>query len=243
MPLTAQNRSREHVIPRWLQHERGISAEVLSAGFAKAGVVQIKREMSMDQFLAAHVCQSCNTGWMSALETQARKPLLDLLAQRADWCSLAREEQLLLAKWATKTAIACNSVIPEPTRVDPRFVRRFDKARNQNLGRCAVVAGRLSVPNRFGYLQTIQHNHYIVPADNQTVTCRLTFYLDGLVLLVAFADQDLGYTFELVPGVHQPLWPARGHEWKPERAPNFDGTLEDLRRFGDALDIRYRIDR
>jgi hypothetical protein len=28
-----------------------------------------------------------------------------------------------------------------------------------------------------------------------------------------------------------------------ERAPNFDGTLEDLRRFGDALDIRYRIDR
>jgi hypothetical protein len=241
-PLTGQNRSREHVIPRWLQEERGISDELLSAGFANAGAVQITREMPLDQFLAGHVCKPCNTGWMSVLETHARKPLLDLLAQRVDCAALLPDERLTLAQWAIKTAIACNSVIPEPARVDARFVRQFDKARNDNLGRCAVVAGRLALTHRFGYIQTTQRNHFIIPADNQTVTCRLAFLLDGLAIVVAFADQDLGYTFELVPDVHRPLWPARGHECKPGRAPTFDGSLEDLRRFSDSLDIRYRLD-
>jgi hypothetical protein len=149
-PLTGQNRSKEHVIPRWLQAERGISAEVLSAGFATAGAVQITREMPLEQFLAGHVCRSCNNEWMSQLETQARTPLLSLLAQRVECATRSQDEKLILAKWAIKTAIACNSVIPELTRVDQRFVRQFDKARNENLGRCAVVAGRLSLSNRFG---------------------------------------------------------------------------------------------
>lgn len=196
--LTGENRSKEHVIPRWLQAERGISAEVLSAGFSNSGAVQITRAMLLDKFLAGHVCQSCNNGWMSQLETQAQTPLLNLLAQHVQSATpLSPDEKLILAKWAIKTAIACNSVIPELTRVDQRFVRQFDKARNENPGRCAVVAGRLSLSNRFGYIQTPQRNDYIITPEHQTVTCRVAFYLDGLVLLVAFADQNLGYTFEL----------------------------------------------
>lgn len=145
-PLTAQNRSKEHVIARWLQDERAINAEVLSAGFATSCAAKVTREMPIDQFLAGHVCQSCNNGWMSELEVQARKPLLDLLARRVEARTLSQNEKLILAKWAVKTAVACNSVITEPTGVDRRFVRQFDKARNQNLGRCAVVSGRLSLP-------------------------------------------------------------------------------------------------
>ena len=156
--------------------------------------------------------------------------------------TLDSDEKLLLSKWTIKTAIACNSVIPEAVRIDPRFLRQFDKGRSDNVGRCGIFAGRLNLPARFGYIQTTQSNPLVLIKEDQPVTCRLVFYIDGLVLLVAFVDPDLGYTFELAESVHQPLWPLRGYEWRSERVPKFTGTLADLRAFSDALGIRYRLD-
>ena len=59
--LNNQNRSREHVIPRWLQEERGLTVEVLSSGFGIEETVNIKRQMPMDSFLAGQVCKDVIT--------------------------------------------------------------------------------------------------------------------------------------------------------------------------------------
>jgi hypothetical protein len=78
--------------------------------------------------------------------------------------------------------------------------------------------------------------------DDQTVTCRLAFLLDGAALVVAFADQDLGYSFETRPRRARAAAARARPRVETRAVPTFDGTLEDLRRFSDALANRYRID-
>jgi hypothetical protein len=104
-PLT-----REHVWPRWLsgffgeQVEPHVSAEedeVLHVWSAKLATQTVKR-----------VCRACNNGWMADLENQARAPLTAVLDAQA--MTLVPSEQGALARWALKTATACDLCNPQP---------------------------------------------------------------------------------------------------------------------------------
>jgi len=239
--LTKSNRSKKHVIPRWLQENRGIPDEVLSAGFGDSSGITIQRRLDMDSFLAGNVCTACNNGWMNDLEVDTRDILIRLLDRLLSPKQLNDDDLLQLAKWNVKTAIACNSALPGDPKIDPSFVKQFGFARGRNLGTCGVFAGFLNIPNRFGYIQITADNPMLV-GQNPAQFC-VALYLDRLFLITVIAAKGLGYTFELVENVHIPIWPGRGHEFrKDQHSLPLTGTEGDLKTVTDALQVRYRFE-
>lgn len=112
----------EHVWAKWLRRTRG-AQQLLSGHTGKRmplewpsmylsddGRYTSTRERQRDwaellPHVTVKVCKDCNTGWMSQLETQAKEIVGPLLfgGQRV-W--LGPEEQLRMARWATKSFMA-----------------------------------------------------------------------------------------------------------------------------------------
>ena len=188
--LTKSNRSKEHIVPEWLQKARGLSDQTLSAGFGTASSLTIKRQMDLDSFLAGKVCENCNNGWMHDLEEATRSLLIRLLDRDANPETLGEEERQQLTKWAIKTAISCNSALSDEPQIDGGFIRDFDRGRGNNLGKCGVFGGRLDLQNRFGYVQTTADNP--MSLSPQPAEIRVGLCIEGLVLLIVVVDKGLG---------------------------------------------------
>jgi hypothetical protein len=108
--LADLGRAKEHIIPIWLQDEWGLSDNLLEpTHFDKQGEVLSVRRHCVSGLLAGHVCQPCNNGWMSSLETAARPLILDLAEGRRKICSLDNSEALLLARWTVKTCYSLHA--------------------------------------------------------------------------------------------------------------------------------------
>jgi hypothetical protein len=215
---------------------------MLSAGFGDANGFKVNRRMVMDSFLAGEVCRTCNNGWMSELEDENRDLLIGLLCNSRKLSELGQEERLSLARWTVKTAIACNSAIQEGPRINPEFVRWFDKGRNVNIGRCGVFGGGLSRGRGFGYIQTSQLYDLMLGEGEKEVGVRIALCIDGLVLLTVIVNLNIGYVFELIEKVHEPLWPGRGHTFKEPPSSAGEAGV-DLKVFSDLVGVRYRIDK
>jgi hypothetical protein len=115
--------TREHLWPDWMRRAYGaegayphdVSEEVDGASVNE-------REWNQPPFslTVRAVCGSCNSGWMSTIETQA-KPLLERLLQYQGR-RLHRREQRILASWALLKAI-----VMDQTHADRQIV--FDSHR------------------------------------------------------------------------------------------------------------------
>jgi hypothetical protein len=109
-PLTRHNRSREHVIPRWLVfHLKAQANRFVGTHWNYPNepiVIFDEREQDLLSLVLGNVCKPCNTGWMAKLEEETR-PLLELLLTG---CStvLTSEQCDILARWTFKTAAALN---------------------------------------------------------------------------------------------------------------------------------------
>src|SRR5579863_2892239 len=99
-------RAREHAIPQWLQEHLGITEEQLLLAVAQStdDSVLESRKQSTSNFVEGRVCERCNNGWMSRLETEAMDVLKPLIAGTASLLSVSDATRTILAKWATKTA-------------------------------------------------------------------------------------------------------------------------------------------
>jgi len=197
--------------------------------------------MGLEQFLAGKVCSDCNNGWMSALEQENRELLMGLIDQKIAPAELNESQRLLVAKWAVKTSIVCDSYIGDPPEIDKGLIRQFDKGRSDIIGRCGVFAGRLNIASRFGYIRRLHSNELILDSTKQDVGITIGLYIDGFVVITSFVDRDLGYTFEIVKSEHVPIWPNRGHEFKENPTLRFDGRGRDLVALIDAIGVRYQI--
>lgn len=111
------HRSREHVWPKWMRDHTGqLPAQRASVGrgfaldadgryFENLPEYSDFRNASILHVVTREVCQTCNNGWMSALERQA-KPVFLRLAQAAKTgvdVDLSASDAALLARWAQKT--------------------------------------------------------------------------------------------------------------------------------------------
>lgn len=240
--LTSANRAREHIIPQWLQKALGLTTQELSTGFGEADTLTVERRLGMMSFLAGEVCATCNNGWMSELETTCGPLLLNVINGTTTTDTLTEGEQLMLAKWCVKTAIACNSTTAQNTRIDPIHAKTFDRGRSPNIGRCGVFTHRLPLKNRFGYIQTTHASELLIGNPAADADIRIALYLDGLVIITAFVDPDLGYTFEIHDPNTRPLWPTRGHDARTPGTPHqLSGTEDDLRAILTTIDVRYKI--
>ncbi len=98
--------SREHTIPQWLQQNLGIASQVIEPTLTAMPSAKVldSRKHTVDKLRTGAVCQSCNSGWMSRLESDVQSLLLDLISGVRPLQALRKAERLLLARWATKTA-------------------------------------------------------------------------------------------------------------------------------------------
>lgn len=118
-PWGVAHKSKEHVWPQWMRKHAGelpAQRSVTGVGFALDGDGRYfenipeyseTRSASILHLVTREVCTSCNNGWMSGLEQQA-KPLFLRLAHSAEAgaeVDISPSEAAILARWAQKTVI------------------------------------------------------------------------------------------------------------------------------------------
>ena len=71
-------------------------------------------------FVQGHVCEKCNTGWMSRLERVAKPILVSLIEKERTIESLSLEEAEIAGRWAVKTAYmhSWTSPLKRPVQLD-----------------------------------------------------------------------------------------------------------------------------
>lgn len=110
-PLT-----REHVVPSWMAkvlHGEG----TMEHSYAEPGEVEPARTWSKvsPDFKARVVCETCNSGWMEALETACRRRVGGMVAGVPR--SLSRVDCQVLGRWAAKTGYLFQALEPAGHRV------------------------------------------------------------------------------------------------------------------------------
>ena len=126
-PLTRHNRSREHVIPRWLlshlevQDERFIGKHWSYPN--EPTIIFSERKHDFLSLVLGNACKDCNTGWMAQLEKDTR-PLLEALLTGHSMM-LTREQCNILARWTFKTAAAGNYSVSYKKIVTLEHIHQF----------------------------------------------------------------------------------------------------------------------
>jgi hypothetical protein len=117
-PWGEVNKSTEHVFGHLrrrrgnlpnerVSHTTGLTFDVASQQFIHEPIVTKTSSSSLLNLRTRRVCESCNTGWMSKLEQQAKPHLiaLDHAAKEGEQLNLSPSDALTVARWALKTAI------------------------------------------------------------------------------------------------------------------------------------------
>lgn len=117
--------SREHILPDWIGEL--IGTDELVVHFRQLGQLESDRktwERKPFQERTRFVCTSCNGGWMSELEDEAKPVLANAIARKDLPYSMTPTDQLVAASWAMKTLLVFQgSQTPEPMS-PPAFFRR-----------------------------------------------------------------------------------------------------------------------
>jgi hypothetical protein len=108
--LTKSNRSKEHIVPLWLQRHLSIESEGIVEQSRIASTNEMsERRFTLNGFLAGNCCKPCNTGWMSQLETDIAPILRSLFSWKKTLNELSDAERKLFGFWAGKTVLALMS--------------------------------------------------------------------------------------------------------------------------------------
>jgi hypothetical protein len=122
------NRAKEHVIPEWLLRVLGVQYEELIQAVATGSEDRIEKErrLAFNSSQEGRLGESCNSGWMSELENDAKPLLVLLMKGEVGLSSLSGSETLLVARWAAKTAIVlsnCSSLRKPAPSGSLRFLK------------------------------------------------------------------------------------------------------------------------
>src|ERR1035441_6850782 len=117
--------SREHVWPRWIAtllpdghrfSSRGAVGRHGSQPEARFG--EVFESVDSCSWTARVVCGSCNSGWMSSLESAAQPILAPLLTGEST--TLCGADISVVLRWAVKTSIVISAGTGNPWRLEPR---------------------------------------------------------------------------------------------------------------------------
>ncbi|GAA1224477.1 hypothetical protein [Rhodoglobus aureus] len=210
-PAVIGNRTREHVFARSLLREFPPELTIVSpiryTSPALGSLVASSRgEFPASALVAGAVCATCNNGWMSQLEMDARPYLLDKVA------AVEGAAITILARWLAKTAIVIN--ISQPYRLLWSSDRRH-QVQTRVPDNLAISLYRVPVPDlnwAQGASVSITVHHPDLDAvkignlsTNLTHLCRIQ--VGTLVGVVVAFPWQLAASTLLMPG--QILW-SRG---------------------------------
>ena len=214
-PLTGK-KSREHVFPRWL-------LRVLSSGrisvdatrYSTEGEPLSVRSHSLHEFVLGGVCRSCNHGWMSLLESQARPTMTPLVTGGSSVRALDPEERATVARWATKTAAVLNLATDFDRLFTPSLVRALrDDPLSLPVG-ISVLAGQ-HYPTHPSYWLQAPSVEFLLPAEMHPTGehrsqiaqsgFRIGIQIGHLALMVVYWPHPQ-WPVAIWPELHVPLWP------------------------------------
>lgn len=247
--------SLEHAWPGWLLRALGVFEPKVGIMEAQFGPEEEPHRWPGAEIKSKHFCKACNSGWMSALEAQAKPIITPLLADLA--VPLDTADQHVLARWTIKTAIVFETTGPKDR---PSLYTQSDRdqvaspASALPLG-TMVLVGRHSESNvMFATGRVLAQPVMFGPTRKQGSLeegYATTFWFGRLVLQVVRVKCRAGSTMKRIkleskPGPWNrlliPLWPRQRAvvQWPPAFSLSETGTsLEQLsERLGLGLTQR-----
>jgi hypothetical protein len=175
-------------------------------------------------FRSKAVCQKCNNGWLSDLETAAA-PLLEGLVC-GEPSVLSTKQQMLLATWSYKMVLLLQLIRPKDIRSIPqgRFHQFFSLRRPPSDARLWLGA-----PEGASAMHETSTELMIANRDHRVPGYFTALVLGHLLILCAGrlepGPEQLRIGSDNSPELARQLWPAsiRSHIWPPPR------RLRDLR--------------
>lgn len=228
----------EDVFAKWIQRYLGRRQTVTLVGSPDTGVQRQFPNLSYTA-KAKVVCARCNNGWMSALEEEAGALLRAMFTEHITM-QLASESQILLARWAMKTALMLQ--FTQKLHGLPDTVYREFHAIQRPPAKCLIYLARREM------VQQPSGGHTIVtelgmPSASGGITklghlYGVTFFIKNLVMQVIGYVLQTSFTPNLqFPQTFQPyvqrIWPSGPSvSWPP---PNPTMTEHQALEFGLAL--------
>lgn len=239
--------TNEHVNPQWLlRHLELPDDDQLFQGIASSAtgeLVEPPRIHSSFSFVQGRVCDGCNSGWLSRLETAAQLLLMPLMDGDRPIPSLSVPEAAVVGKWAVKTAYLHTWTGPLKQPVQIGHVREL----NGDLGRpvrgVSVFAMQSQYVKPSGYIQSgawPQAGGLEVTAggDTPAEAYKIGLQYRGLYLLVAYWP-NLSSLFARVRDMHVRLVPS-GDSPEAEYSADLvigDGPIDRLAAFTNSLAV------
>jgi hypothetical protein len=217
--------SRQHLLPAWLQTV--LPSEEAGLHYREVGLVSgDRREWESRPFreVARVVCDSCNTGWMARLESEAR-PILEPLITRADVLPMTMSEadQFVATRWALQTCLVLQSSFEPSGAPNPMAATHLfsDVMDGQNLPEQATVwigshARARQDPLNSVFLQkplSLEALHQNYPSADEFGFVNF-LAVGGVSFLVVGHD----YRNRIVMTCREPLSDALVKIWPPEKS-------------------------
>jgi hypothetical protein len=220
-----RRRSKEHVVPRWLQRALRIEGQPIAivhqgamwspedssvTARVKSKPIQVP---SLDRFTKRSVCEGCNSGSMSRLETSAKNALTKLMSG-VEPHKLIDDEREIVARWAMKTAYFVQT---DETVVPREHLQASVGSGPLPLG-SSLFAARLEEPLS-GFVPFVSRDWAIGAADGCPATCASLMHAgqEAYKALFMFGRTVIGLTFvdphslwrPAIPSVFDQLWPLQ----------------------------------
>ena len=233
--LTSSPASREHVFSDWLLRE--FDPEISMALYRRYGDgsrEQTRVEIRLGSFTLKSVCESCNNGWMSRLESAANPLILGLIRGGRELNGLSEEERRILARWAGKTAIIESHSVGAECPIDGRYLKGI-RASEEFPGRFAAAACRAPFLG-FGHMQVGIVMDLL--GGGKVAANIVMIALPKLVFACAFPMLETPYECRCVKSLYTPLWPTL-RAWYPM---NQSAMPSDLDEFESLAAMAERIE-
>ena len=237
--------AEEHITPRWLLDHLEISAQdQMFQGVAAADAVEQRRVHATRRFVEGRVCEACNTGWMSRLETSAKPIVTELINAKRVITALTADESGVVAKWMAKTAflLANASLGKRPVPPEHRKLLHGDKVTIPS--GVGIFGMHAPFDRQASYLQSARWPQILGPESRGKVTASQGSYKIGLqyryfYFVVVYYGATSPYEYAIAAGHHVPMWPQK-MVWPAyvSREPLQDRTsLPLLKEFADAVAV------
>lgn len=215
--LTRKNRSKEHIIPKWLLDFLQIRDEKINpTHFSAEGKTQTTRNHTLDGLLEGKICKPCNGGWMSDLEQQAELILKPLITGERVLVELNENERQIVGRWTAKTAYALNSSSNYLKNVPVEHLK-FIRTNTHSLPDKVSSYGQQHHGARSFYwiqsptwlLHSVSESLEDISSELNKCSYKIALQFGKLMLLIAYIPMDKIYPV-LWKGIHIPLIPKAG---------------------------------
>lgn len=234
--------SIEDAWPHWMTNQFKAS-QLNEVHLERRGVLHGPWRVHQPELKVRHVCQQCNNGWMSQLESQSKHFLQPLITGKR--CKLDISSQTTIAIWSMKTSMVLEA-LDQPSQ------RAYTQQEREQLRTLYAMPWRTSV-----WLALSIHPSIFLSCKNRHLNADNEKDISGVSITMAFAHlvlqvltirvpRDVGPTTQVTTNVRRgpwdqatvQIWPAKPiqTEWPPALGLSGEEGLDALAdRFSAAM--------